>query len=394
MSQTPRRLSRKELLRRNKRIMKRRRNRMIMAAVAVTAFLVYVTGLYGASLAYLGDFLSSSLVYLQVGDGFPVEIENHTFRQAEKMGSALCVLDSERLTFLSPTGDKVYEYYHSMQSPVMSASDNRAVVYSSNQTSLKVANAHKILFSIEMDNDIIHSYMAKNNYVAVTTKSQAYNGEVTVFNSQMEKVFIWYSAKSFPMQSFLSPKAKTLAVSCLLTEDGILKSELYIIDAKEGTEKFTVKQENTVPLAVEFIKEESILVFYTDKAVLIDIETGEQKAALSYDGKDLASYDIKNSQILLSLGNYNARENSNLVILDLNLNKVKEIQAQQYVTDVEIISQRIFALGLSGIEQYTLEGGYVTLSDVRSDVRCLVDYNGCVVVYTDCLEMQEKVKTG
>ena len=98
MEQQPRRLTRKELLRRNKKIAKRRQMRLTLIAVALTAFLVYVTGIYGASLAYLGDFVSSGMVYMQFGQGFPAQAELHTFKQSERMGSALCVLDADSLS--------------------------------------------------------------------------------------------------------------------------------------------------------------------------------------------------------------------------------------------------------------------------------------------------------
>ena len=49
--QHPRRLTRKELLKRNKRIAKKRQMRLTFIAVAVTAFMVYITGVFGASLA-------------------------------------------------------------------------------------------------------------------------------------------------------------------------------------------------------------------------------------------------------------------------------------------------------------------------------------------------------
>ena len=91
--QPPRRLTRKELLRRNKKIAKRRQQRLTVIVVALTAFMVYITGLFSTSIAYLGDFVSSAGVYLQFGEGFPVQIENQTYKQSEKMGSALCVLD-------------------------------------------------------------------------------------------------------------------------------------------------------------------------------------------------------------------------------------------------------------------------------------------------------------
>ncbi|MEG0020339.1 MAG: DUF5711 family protein, partial [Oscillospiraceae bacterium] len=173
--QQQKRLTRKELIKRNKNIAKKRQTRLTIVVIVITVFLVYVSGIYGASLAYFGDFLSSGLVYLQFGEGFPVSAQLSTFKQAKTMGSSLCILNSDSLDFYSPTGAKGFSYYHSMQNPVIAASDNRIAIYNTNQTSLKIANAHKILFSSEMKNDIIHVSMSQNNKVAVTTKSQSYN---------------------------------------------------------------------------------------------------------------------------------------------------------------------------------------------------------------------------
>lgn len=392
MSQQPKRLTRKELLRRNKKIAKRRQNRMILAGVVVTVFLVYITGIYGASLAYLGDFLSTGLVYLQFGNGFPVEIENQTFKQAEKMGSALTVLNSESLSFYSPTGNKVYEYYHSMQNPVIDASDKRVAIYNANETSLKIANAHKILFNQEMPNDIIHASLAKNNYVAVTTKSQSFNGEVIIYNSQMEEVMKWFNAKSFPIQSFLSPKAKTLAVSCVLAENGKLMSDIYLIDIHNGTEKCSLRNAEGAVLAIEYINENEIIVFYTNKAVIINTDDGTIKYEYQYNGKNLKSYDIKNRQILMSFGSYATKSDSNIIMTDFKFTPIFEVNTPQYISDITISNQRIYAMGDKVVEQYSLSGVKIGETPIKNNIKSILDYNGCIAIYGDSLDKVEKYR--
>ena len=390
--QPPRRLTRKELLRRNKRIAKRRQQRLTVIAVALTVFLVYITGLYGTSIAYLGDFVSSGLVYLQFGDGFPLQIENQTYKQSEKMGSALCILNNESLNFYSPTGDLVYNYYHSMQNPVISTSSKRVAIYNANDTSLKIANAGNILFSQEMENDIIHASLSNNNYVAVTTKSQSYNGEVKVFDSQMQEKFTWMSAKSFPLQSFLSPKAQTLLVSCISTKDGKAVSDVHVIDTATGGERFVLEDKNGVMLAAEFIKEENLLVFYTDKALCVDVADGSVIKEYSYGGRDLISYDIKNSQVAMAFGDYDGFSGTTLVITDLTLNETFSTYTEQSVTKLAIASQRIYLLGDEQISQYSTEGEFVAVQEVKNNIKNIIDYNGCVAVFGDSLEKIDKAK--
>lgn len=390
--QPPRRLTRKELLRKNKKIAKRRQNRMILAGIVVTAFLVYITGIYGTSLAYLGDFLSSGLVYMQFGNGFPFQVENQTFKQSEKMGASLCVLDSDSLSFWSPTGSKVFEYYHSMQNPIIDTSDKRVVIYNANETSLKVANAHKILFNQEMENDIIHASLSKNNYVAVTTKSQSYNGEVKVYDSQMKEVITWLNAKSFPLQSYLSPKAKNLVVSCLQTENGRLDSHVYVIDVNKGTENFVIKNTGAAVLGIEYIKENEIVIFYTNKAILVNAEDGSTKEEYVYSDGNLKSYDIKNGQIIMSFSGYSAVADSTIVVTDLNFKENFKIDTSQAISDVIISGQRIYALGRKSVEQYTLKGEKIAETPVKNNIKDILDYNGCIAIYGDSLDKIEKYR--
>ena len=392
MDQQPRRLTRKELLRRNKKIAKRRQMRLTLIAVALTAFLVYITGLYGASLAYLGDFVSSAMVYMQFGDGFPKEIENQSYKQSERMGSALCILDADSLSFYSPTADKVYDYYHSMNNPVISAAGKRVAIYNANDTSIKILNAHNVLFSQEMPNDIIHASLSENNHLAVTTKSQSYNGEVKVFDSQMKEMFTWLNAKSFPVQSFLSPKATKLAVSCILTVDGKLNSHIYVIDTQTGEELFLLENSGDVALGVQFIKENTLLVFYTDKAKAINLEDGKEKGVYDYEGRDLTAYDVKNAQVVMAVGDYDGLSDTELVVTDLSMEKLFSVTTQQAVTDVAFSSQRIFALGSEKISQYNLKGEFAGETAAKNNVKNIIDYNGCIAINGDSLEKLEKTE--
>lgn len=384
--QEQKRLTRKELIKRNKNIAKKRQMRLTIMGLIITAFLVYASGIYGASLAYLGDFLSSGLVYLQFGDGFPVETQLSTFKQAGKMGSSLYVLDAESLHFYSPTASEGFTYYHSMQKPIVASSQNRLAIYNANQTSLKVANAHKILFSTEMEDDIVNVSMSNTNRVAVTTKSQSYNSEIVVFNDKMEKLFVWYSAKSFPINSFLSQRGKTLAINTVLAQDGYLISDIYVIDVDKGTEKFVITSPKTIPLAIEFINENQMLVLYTDKAEIFSTEDGASLFQYSYGEDSILSYDVKNGEVILALGSSTRASNNRVVMLSQKLEEKFAYTVDQKIKDVIISNARIYLLGDKNITEYSLAGKVLSEAEAENTNKKLVDFNGAVLISKDKME--------
>ena len=109
------RISRKELTRRNKKQNNRRKNLRSLMIVILTAVLLYFTGVYGASLAYFGDFVSGGMAVLQLGKGFPVQDDFSDVLQAGEMGTTLAVLSPDSFSVYSPTAKNIFTYSHTMK---------------------------------------------------------------------------------------------------------------------------------------------------------------------------------------------------------------------------------------------------------------------------------------
>ena len=99
---------------------------------------------------------------------------------------------------------------------------------------------------------------------------------------------------------------------------------------------------------------------------------------------------MRNSQILMALGDYDGLETTRLVLTDLSFNGAYTMETARNITDVEIANQRICALGDGTVEQYSLKGILAGETTVKNNVKAIIDYQGCVVVTGDSLEKLEK----
>ena len=308
------RISRKELAKRNKKQNMKRKNLRNLMIVAISGVLLYITGLYGASLAYFGDFISAGMAVLQIGPGFPIEDDFSDVLQAEGMATTMAVLDPDNFTVYSPTAKNIFTYSHTMQNPVMDTASKRAVLYDIGGTELKVTNGHNILFNQNMENTIIHAAISDSNRVAVTTRSASYNGEVSVYNYNMKQRFVWYCATGFPVYTTLSDSGKLMAVNTVSTQDGMLSGTIYIIDVVNGQEMYTITG-GDYPLHIEFISDSRLVIAYADQLVLWDVVNNSQVASYSAGKQSLQAITCSNKYIAVVYSGNSGQQKSTLVLL-------------------------------------------------------------------------------
>lgn len=383
--------SRKDLRSKNQ---KTKRTRSIIRAIIIiglTAVFARITGIFGTSLAYLGDFLSQGLSYIHIGKGWPKSGDYTDMLQAEKMGSALCVLDKDNLTLYSPTGGEIQIYSHSMQNPIISASGSRAVLYDLNSTSLKVLNASTVVFSRELSNSIVHADICKSNKVAVTTKSSGYSGEVTVYSYSMEPKMTWYCASGYPIYSKLSDNGNYLASLAVSTEGVFLKNSIYIIDVKNGKEMHKIDCDD-YPLDILFTSSSEFLVIYPDKLTRYSVESGGEISSYGFDGGYLKTYTEKNGYIALSYGSTVFFDSSKLVLLTDGLEEKFSADVDDNVSSLSLSQSRLFALGSENLYEFNYDGLLTNTENVSAFSKMLVNYNGTKLITSVEIENIKKAK--
>ncbi|MBQ3393847.1 MAG: hypothetical protein IJG64_01685 [Oscillospiraceae bacterium] len=370
---------------------KRRKKRKVISGLLialVTLILVYFTGIYGTSLAYFGDFLSSGMTLVQFGKGWPVEKDMTGLRQAEKMGTGLAVLTDDQMLVYSPTAKQVMAYSHSMSNPAIAVSSTRAVLYDLDETTFKVMNGHNMLFQQEMDNSIIHIAISNSNRIAVTTHSSTHNGEVTVFNYNMNRRFTWYCAKGYPIYSRISSNGKRLAVSTVNTRGGLLESSIYILDGAENKELYSIDS-GSFPMYMTFLKDRELLIGYSGKIVLWDIDGNTQKAEYSLNGY-LQAIDYHNQTVALVVGSMDENRPATLILLDSSLNQKGTARLNEGAKDILINKSRVYVLGINTLYEFDKDLNLMSTTGTGRLTRKLADFRGVKLIDSTGIKKVER----
>ncbi len=382
-------LTRKELSEKNRAIIRKQKTRRLIIVLLLSSVFLYITGIYGASLAYFGDFLSNVGVYLSIGEGWPLEGEFSKITQVKTTDNALCIVDENSLRVYSPTASEVQSYNHAMQNPIIDTSGSRIVLYNPKQTSFKVLHSSEVIFTQDVGQKITHIDISKDNTIAVTSESESYKGQVVVYNYSLEEQFVWNCSKGYPVYSVLSNNGDYLLSAVLNSENGSISSDIYVIDTNEYLEKFVVSH-TEYPLNIDITNTNKAIITYTNHIEIWDLSTGENLYSYNMDNKNILLEEFSGSYILAVFGTFDSSLSQTLVMLDDKLEVLIEIEFEEEVKDAIISNQRIYILGSDFIYEYNLQGEELSKIVADPSQKYLIDYQGTFVLSSGSINEIER----
>ncbi|MCL2055819.1 MAG: DUF5711 family protein, partial [Oscillospiraceae bacterium] len=201
----------------------------------------------------------------------------------------------------------------------------------------------------EPENGIISAALADNNMFALVTSARQFVAEAAVYRSPTEEpVFRWLSPDNHITGVALSPRGTHMAVACVMTEGGMLKSQAVLFQL-DSTDMVEIGFPGSLILQLE----------YTDARLCI--LTDREYAVFDYSGESLFSYDLGSDPVsairsydgeTLLLTEYREARTSRLVLLDESLTVTAQHSAPNNIKGIEIGRRRIYVLDDSGIEAF------------------------------------------
>ena len=364
------------------RIRGRRRRRKIRLAVGVTvilaAVLVYFTGLYGASIAMLGDVLDTVSIALKPGQSWPLQTDKPELLSAQPLSGSFLLLSREDLTLYANSGSKLRRIQHGYARPQAAAAGTRFCLYNRTGTQLRVESRTRTLYTKTFSQPILTADIASGGEVAVLTRSTRYTGELTLYNAQFEEIFHWYATEhdGTPYLMDLDDTGR-MVVGCAAPSGGKMGLNIILLNKSQRDPLATIRLEDCSGYSVSWLGGGRFAV-NTDNFVGVYDTKGEECARYSHAGT-LLSADTSGGTLALLY------DDGQLKLLDSSLNETGSVSVPGG-EKVVLANGSAYCLTKDSIYGFSLKGKALGVQAFDSTLWAVFKAGKVLIAYGDSLD--------
>ncbi len=229
-------------------------------------------------------------------------------------GRGLAVANRAGLELLDGNGTAVTSKLMQMENPAAAGCEDFAVFYDLGGTRLAVAYFDGSVLELSVPGDILSVTVSPGGYIAVTTEDTGYRGLVTVYDPDLNEIYLWYSSSAWVISGAVSPDGRQLAVLSY-TASG---SEVRFFDlSQSGDEpKAAFAVDNTILLDVHWFSSGRLCALSSEQMFFFDSD-GQWQNTYAFAGQYLIGYTFDGANCAaLALSPYRTGTTATLVSLD------------------------------------------------------------------------------
>ena len=280
------------------------------------------------------------------------------------------------IQLLSDRGATLTHEVLSMEQPAITVSSTRCVFYDAGGTEMRVTDEEGAVQSIEVSGRILSARLNEENLLTVITEETGYKAVVTVYNSELQRIFAWHSGTAYVLGAEVSPNGKNLAAICVSAEGGGLK--MFSLSSEEPVGEYIVASELFRDLCWTAKDQVCIL---SDSRMLFLNTKAEAKNEYSFAGRYLLDYDFGSSFIALLLGDHRAAAGGTLHLVGADGRELADREIGKELLSMSAGSDKLLLLYGDALE--LCSDGLVTLNStdkvqgvkkalLRRDGKCLL----------------------
>lgn len=277
----------------------------------------------------------------------PFTYENGSKQIFALMGDKLAIASSTGLQLLDDNGNTISREVFSMANPAVRCSGNYSAFFDVGGKSLRIfkdGQSH----DFDRETAIISVAVNSSGYFTVTEEEAGYKGTVTVYDSDLDPLYKWYSGSGYALDSVVSPDNSMLAILCADSSGSTIR--LFRFDSEEELASVSIKDE--LAFKVNFTKNGNFYAL-SEKAIHFFDSSGNALSSYSFDEYFLANYELSDEFCAVVLSKYVSGSGVTLISFGTDGKVLGSLPLSEEPLSLSSQGQKLLVLDASSIALYS-----------------------------------------
>lgn len=339
------------------------------------------------------EFMNDKILGIGKGPGYPINItgttiNNNNFKVVGK--DAVMVTDTSFVA-LNSTGKEISNRQHSFQDPILKADSNKFLIYNLGTNSIQIETESKSIYKGNVDGNIITGAISQSGVYALITECKGYFGQMTVYSKDNDIKYKYYFSESYITDITLSSNGKHAAVSGVCSNDGGMKSVIYIFDFDSDKPRCTFEYEDNIMMSVEYLTNGNVVCVGDSLTTFINVDKSI-KNDFMYNENSVACFDCKkDSGIALCLSPISDCKESNIIVFNKDGKQISNIHTGLKMRSISFLNDKILALSSNMLYKYDFQGNKKGEFTVGNEVK-RIDMVTSNLAYMLCINSIDNIE--
>ena len=263
-------------------------------------------------------------------------------------GNGLAVASGSSVQLLDAKGQTVFKQVVSFESPTVFASGDRALFCDLSGTGCIVADTDGESRVLTGERKILTAHMNSASWFTLVTAEPGYKGLVSVYNSDCEKQYEWWSGTGYVLQATVSPDNRYLAVLTVEKEGSVVR--FFALNSE--TEQARIDFPDQLLYDLRYM-DNSNLCAVGEPGLFFLTREGKRTGEYPLDGQYLLDYTVGTDLVAAFYSSYRSGAGGSLVTLDRN----------GTVLGTAALERDVLSMSVNGKQLLVMTGGGLTLYD-------------------------------
>ncbi len=361
------------------KLKERKKTLIFSGAVVVAALTLLIAAL--VTPASLLELTQNNITTWGSGEGMPVQVNGARTLGMQSRNGTVFVLTDTRVSAFNSSGKQTQIIHHGYSNPELYISDSRTLVYDRGGTKLRVDTLNTNIANKTLSQKIVTATLSDSGRVGVITEGEKSPSQLVVSDKTFSEFSAWVSSDRLTAVA-LSRNGKKAAVSAVVSEAGIFKSTVYLLDiSADSISQIGSLEFSGIPIVTLETVGNRCVAVGTDTVISFDFDGGN-RIEKKVDYLKSVNFESKN-RVLISNNPSNNVQQTQIFLTDKTLTEKLSVTVSGNIDYACVADDGVAVISNHMLIMYDETGKEINRQSIGYEGTYLTSYRSGAAVLAD-----------